>query len=121
MRPDEEESMKLGALALGAAAAGASAYGAGIVHDLPEMMTPDLRRGAAFARQLAAEKAGKGRRDHFGLQRTRGTLALNAKRTVLQAFRRWRDPDSNRGHHDFQTGVRNTRTRAERPATARVP
>jgi hypothetical protein len=33
---------------------------------------------------------------------------------------RWRDPDSNRGHHDFQTIVRNTRTRAERPAIARV-
>jgi hypothetical protein len=32
----------------------------------------------------------------------------------------WRDPDSNRGHHDFQTVARNTRTRAESPAIARV-
>jgi hypothetical protein len=28
----------------------------------------------------------------------------------------WRDPDSNRGHHDFQTDVRNTRTGPEVPA-----
>jgi transposase len=28
----------------------------------------------------------------------------------------WRDPDSNRGHHDFQTGVRTTRTHAKSPA-----
>ena len=26
-----------------------------------------------------------------------------AKTACLQAFRRWRDPDSNRGHHDFQS------------------
>jgi hypothetical protein len=34
--------------------------------------------------------------------------------------RKWRDPDSNRGHHDFQTGVPNTRTRAESPANEPV-
>jgi hypothetical protein len=29
-------------------------------------------------------------------------------RDVLAVFK-WRDPDSNRGHHDFQTEVRRTR------------
>ena len=32
----------------------------------------------------------------------------------------WRDPDSNRGHHDFQTDVANARTVAERPANRPV-
>src|SRR5829696_3353080 len=34
------------------------------------------------------------------IQRCRDRLAEVA---VLQAFLRWRDPDSNRGHHDFQS------------------
>jgi hypothetical protein len=33
----------------------------------------------------------------------------------------WRDPDSNRGHHDFQTDAPNTRTGREMPANTRVP
>src|SRR5215207_7335722 len=34
---------------------------------------------------------------------------------------KWRDPDSNRGHHDFQTDAPNTRTAAAPPANAPVP
>jgi hypothetical protein len=33
---------------------------------------------------------------------------------------KWRDPDSNRGHHDFQTDAPNTRTAAEIPANRLV-
>jgi hypothetical protein len=32
----------------------------------------------------------------------------------------WRDPDSNRRHHDFQTVLRNPGTRVRRPANKRV-
>jgi hypothetical protein len=47
----------------------------GIVHDLPEMMTPHRCRGARVAREIGAEKAGKGRRDDFGLSGAARTLA----------------------------------------------
>jgi hypothetical protein len=52
----------------------------GIVHDLPVMMTPDRRRGARVARGKGAEKAGKGRRDNFGLSAAARILAWNPLR-----------------------------------------
>ena len=33
----------------------------------------------------------------------RRSEARHAEGAVLRAFRGWRDPDSNRGHHDFQS------------------
>ena len=39
---------------------------------------------------------------------------------ALQANPRWRDPGSNRGHHDFQTDAPNTRTGPEAPANRSV-
>jgi hypothetical protein len=33
----------------------------------------------------------------------------------------WRDPDSNRGHHDFQASEPNHRTAVEIPANGRLP
>jgi hypothetical protein len=38
----------------------------------------------------------------------------------LQDVHRWRDPDSNRGHHDFQTDALNTRTQPQSPANERL-
>jgi hypothetical protein len=37
-----------------------------------------------------------------------------------RSFLRWRDPDSNRGHHDFQ-GSPEGRSVYERPANQKVP
>jgi hypothetical protein len=57
----------------------------GIVHDLPEIMTPDRRRSTRVAREMGAEKAGKGRRDDFGLSgAARDTCA---KRSACRPFR----------------------------------
>ena len=36
-------------------------------------------------------------------ERESAELSLGTTDAVLQAFRRWRDPDLNRGHHDFQS------------------
>jgi hypothetical protein len=36
-------------------------------------------------------------------------LPTMKKALLCRAFREWRDPDSNRGHHDFQTTVRRFR------------
>jgi hypothetical protein len=41
-------------------------------------------------------------------------------RRLVRACEEWRVPDSNRGHHDCQSDVRNTRTRAKGAATKRV-
>jgi hypothetical protein len=98
----------------------------GVVHDLPAMMTSDARRGTRRTPRFPTMSAGgknaggcgqlrvvarRFGRDQGGLGhdlRPRG-LNLDA-RPAAQPFRtslfaatsRWRDPDSNRGHHDFQ-------------------
>ena len=44
-------------------------------------------------------------------------LALSKRKQAhVQAVQRWRDPDSNRGHHDFQARERTTRTGVDVPA-----
>jgi hypothetical protein len=65
-----------------------------IVHDLLETMMPDRSR-AAF-------------------EPIWGRADPTSKSATLQAFRGWRDPDSNRGHHDFQE-------RSPRQCSARNP
>jgi hypothetical protein len=44
------------------------------------------------------------------------TTGLEMRKPPEQAVIRWRDPDSNRGHHDFQTVVRSSRTSGKVPA-----
>jgi hypothetical protein len=68
---------------------------------LPEMMTRDLRRAPAFARPRGAEKPERPTRVSRPVWR-RTTLLTKSR---ICRLRGWRDPDSNREHHDFQYSV----------------
>jgi hypothetical protein len=54
-----------------------------------------------------------------GSEASRTAATGEQDRATCRRIAEWRDPDSNRGHHDFQTDVPNARTGAESPATCR--
>ena len=64
---------------------------------------------------MSPEKAGKGPRKPALTPVPRPSLSSGQPR--FAGFRGWRDPDSNRGHHDFQSG---TLTRPERPESLEI-
>jgi hypothetical protein len=72
----------------------------GIVHDLPS--DDDARSMSRHAR-IGPRALERPERAHGSVW---ADLAFGdascRNRPVLEAFREWRDPDSNRGHHDFQ-------------------
>jgi hypothetical protein len=65
-----------------------------------------LRR---FRRGLGHEKATNLEMGALALRS--GRSAASEKKLFCSVFREWRDPDSNRGHHDFQGAVDHTRAR----------
>ena len=79
--------------------------------------TPDVHRGTHVARPRALKRPEKA---HGSVWADLASGDVSAKNGRLQGIPEWRDPDSNRGHHDFQTNARNTRTRPETPANKPV-
>ena len=84
---------------------------------------PDARIGTRFGTRWALDTA------RSSLPPT--AIEAQQKACETQAFQRWRDPDSNRGHHDFQScalptelsrrGAESVAPRASGPTRATVP
>jgi hypothetical protein len=110
-------------LAFGAPAGASVIGGAGI--DASELGCPE-GRGVQLRRSVLNRRSSNGRsptrRRGLGHEKATnletGALTLSLGRStrsekgpLCSAFREWRDPDSNRGHHDFQDSTRKSLTR----------
>jgi hypothetical protein len=62
----------------------------------------DMREGGKAWKALAADLGIAESTASYHANRVRGSARPNKKALLCRAFREWRDPDLNRGHHDFQ-------------------
>src|SRR4051812_33065850 len=64
--------------------------------------SPEARLTGVRTQEIHAD-SGTGSRVLCPKSGTPTTVPRNEKPPASRRFRRWRDPDSNRGHHDFQS------------------